>query len=536
MQHLFEFLSGLGLFLLGMNMMSEGLELAAGSTLKKLVSVLTTKKILGVLVGIVVTGVIQSSSATTVMVVGFVNAGIMTLAQSVGVIMGANIGTTVTSVLVAFNPEFIGPFAIFFGVVLVAFFKKKMLNHMGGVLAGFGILLLGLDLMSSGMNPLRDFKPFTDMLVEFSENPILGLLAGIIFTAVIQSSSASIGILQGLAMAGAIVDVRAALFVLFGQNIGTCVTALLSSVGTSKTAKRTAVVHLLFNVLGALIFTVICMVLPVGDWLRAATPNVAWQIAIAHIVFNVVSTLLLMPFSNLIVKLACLIVRGKEGSEDELKLLYVDERILKTPPIAVAQIIRETERMAEMAKKNITLAVSMFEKVDDNVVEDIYKREKYINYLNHEITLYLVKINALDLAESDSKMIGSLFHVVNDLERIGDHAENLLEAALQNKNNTVAISKAAIDELNIMFNDVITVFTLAMDQFDKGKYDANVVQEINRIEANVDKMADEFQINHVERLNQLKCSPESGMVFAKAVSNLERVSDHATNIADALDF
>ena len=517
---------GLGLFLFGMRLMSEGLELASGSKLRRLLEVLTSNRLIGVLVGLAVTAVIQSSSATTVMVVGFVNAGLMNLSQAVGVIMGANIGTTVTSVLVSINPTMIAPAAVLGGVVMITFFKKKNVQHIGQIFAGLGILFMGLDAMSGAMEPLRDFEPFINIMQAFSGNPLLAILAGLVVTAIIQSSSASVAILQAMVLSG-LIGFKGAVFVLFGQNIGTCVTAILASIGTTKTAKRTAVVHLLFNVIGATIFSLAAYFLPFAETIEKFVP-LEWQIAVAHIIFNVVTTLLLLPFANVLVRLANLIVPGKDKHTGALRLEYLDARILKTPTIAVAQALKEVERMAVLARENISRAVDMLREPSQDAMKRLEETEKAINFLNHHITDYLVKINALELQEADSQIIGTLFHVVNDIERVGDHAENIAENAMQ---NNARLSSFALDEIYKMFDSVMFVFDSALGMFHNQVENSELVQEINATEESIDEMARSFQENNVARLNQHACTSQSSMTFYNVISNLERVADHSTNIA-----
>lgn len=523
-------LGGLGLFLLGMKLMSDGLEMAAGSRLKRMLEVLTSRRLLGVLVGAGTTAVIQSSSATTVMVIGFVNAGLITLNQAVGVIMGANIGTTITGVLVAINPQALAPVALLAGVVAMTFIKKKTVQHVGQIFAGLGILFLGLNTMSEAMEPLREFQPFIDMMVAFANNPFLGILAGMVFTAIIQSSSAAIGILQALAMQGAVPDVRAAIFILMGMNIGTCITAILASLGGGRNAKRAAVIHLMFNVIGTMVFVIICLLAPVDKLLALVSDNMSAQIAAMHVVFNVVTTALLLPFGNLLVKLSQKIIPGAHKEQGELTLEYLDPRILQTPPVAVAQVLREVGRMADVAGENLQTAMDALLQRDAEKAERVYEQEKLVNFLNHSITSYLVQINGLELQESDQKIIGSLFHVVNDLERIGDHAENIADDAKHSLENGCRLSDAAVEELRGMANKTMEVYRQSVEQFKSRKLTESAVEEIRAEEEAIDDLAHKLEQNHVDRLNQRQCTPESGMIFINVVTNLERVSDHATNV------
>lgn len=528
-QNFLLFAGGIGLFLFGIKFMGDGLELAAGSKLKKLLEVLTSNRFLAVLVGFVVTAVIQSSSATTVMVIGFVNAGLMNLAQAVGVIMGANIGTTVTSVLIALDLTDIAPLAIFIGVILMIFFKKKMTTHIGQIICGFGLVFLGMSTMSSSMEPLRDFQPFQDFIIN-AKNPFMGVMIGLVMTAIIQSSSATIGILQALASQN-LVPIEFAVYVLFGMNIGTCVTALISTAGTKVNSKRAAVIHLLFNIIGTGIFMLISAYTPYIEWLKTLNDSTMVQISIAHIIFNVVSTVVLFPFANVLVKLSCRLVPGKEAADEEMHLKYLDERILNTPPFAIVQVGKEVKRMAEMAQKNFVAASNALIEMDVSNVEKIAEREKAINFLNHKITSYLIKINSLDLLENDSKYIGSLFHVVNDIERIGDHALNLSEAAQKSVEDKLTLSDKAKEELRDLFNTTQELLTGAIDAFDKQTLTVDESFKLYELEEHIDDLSDLYQNTHIVRLNNMECSTEAGMLFVNTITDFERVGDHAINIA-----
>lgn len=528
-QNFLLFAGGIGLFLFGIKFMGDGLELAAGSKLKKLLEVLTSNRFLAVLVGFVVTAVIQSSSATTVMVIGFVNAGLMNLTQAVGVIMGANIGTTVTSVLIALDLTDIAPLAIFIGVILMTFFKKKMTTHIGQIICGFGLVFLGMSTMSSSMEPLRDFQPFQDFIIN-ANNPFMGVMIGLVMTGIIQSSSATIGILQALAGQG-LVPIEFAVYVLYGMNIGTCVTALLSTAGTKVNSKRAAVIHLLFNVIGTGIFMLITAYTPYIELLKSISDSTMVQISAAHIIFNVVSTVVLFPFANGLVKLSCRLIPGKEASDEEMHLKYLDERILNTPPFAIVQVGKEVKRMAEMAQKNFAAAANALINMNISEVEKISEREKAINFLNHKITSYLIKINSLDLLENDSKYIGSLFHVVNDIERIGDHALNLSEAAQKSVEDKLTLSQVAKDELRDLFNTTQELLSGAIDAFDKQTLTVDESFRLYELEEHIDDLSDLYQNTHIARLNNMECTTEAGMLFVNTITDFERVGDHAINIA-----
>ena len=526
--HILSLLGGLGLFLFGMKLMGEGLELVAGSRLKALLEKITSNPFLGVLVGVLVTGAIQSSSATTVMVVGFLNAGLLKLEQAVYIIMGANIGTTVTSFLIGLKISVLAPVAVFIGIVMIMAFKKKLIQHIGMVIIGFGILFTGMETMSGAMSPLKDMPEFVALMGKFSK-PLLGILAGAILTAVIQSSSASVGILQALAASGA-VGLGSVIYILFGQNIGTCVTALLASVGTNRAGKRAAVLHLSFNVLGTLIFLPICLFLPYVDWITSLTADPKMQISLAHIGFNLLTTAVLLPFAKLLVRLVTKIVPGKDAQYEDMQLHFLDERILNTPPIAVAQVVKEVQRMADIARGNFQLSMNTFFQPNKETEKQIKQNEMVINYLNHNITAYLVKIHALDLLESDSRLVGSLFHVVNDLERIGDHAENILEYSQRFEGSPPPFSAEAEAEMRDMNERVLRIIDESVAFFMARQPNKNASDSIILQEEEIDDLVVELRYHHVERLNRLECTPDIGMIFIDILTDLERVSDHATNI------
>lgn len=529
-ENFFQVLCGLGLFLFGMKQMGDGLESAASSRLRGLIERLTKNKYMGAVVGMLVTAVIQSSSATTVMVVGFVNAGLMTLTQAVGVIIGANIGTTVTSLIIAINLTKLAPIAIFSGVMMVSFMRKNRHKNIGQIIIGFGILFLGMDMMSLAMKPLSDSEVFKDIITTFS-NPFIGLLAGLAFTAVIQSSSASIGVLQALGLAGAI-TLPSAIFVIYGQNIGTCATALLASIGTNKTARRTAVVHLVFNVIGAMLFVIITIVTPFLHMIEAMAPhNIMAQICIVHLLFNVITTAVILPLSDILVKISYIFIKGEDEAKDGYTLTFIDKRILSTPPIAVSQILKEIERMAVLAQNNFEHAMKGMLKGDGKKLEFVYKHEKTIDFLNRKITEYLVKISGLDISYRDRKLIGSLFHVVNDIERIGDHCENICELAQQMMTSDSSFSDQAREEIKEMRDMVSSILDESIYVFVSGRHDENSANEVSKLEQKIDDATDRFRENHIERLTHGYCTVVSGTLFMEVLANLERIADHATNIA-----
>ena len=521
--------AGIGLFLYGITAMGEGLEYAAGSKMKKILGALTKNRLLAVIMGALVTGLIQSSTATTVMVVGFVNAGLMNLAQAVGVIMGANIGTTVTSVLIALDLTAIAPVALFIGVFVMLFVKKDIIKHIAQTIAGFGMLFWGMSTMSESMAPLRESPVFAEWITSFS-NPLMGILIGIIVTVVIQSSSASVGILQALALQG-LVPIELAIYVLLGQNIGTCLTALVSAAGTKTNTKRTACIHLLFNVIGSGIFLLITYFTPYTELLGRISDNVSVQISAAHIIFNVVSTIILFPFGNLLIKIACLLVRDKDGEDTKLEFKFYDEHLLTTPPVAVEQIGKEVVRMAKLARDNFDRAAKALIENDTTKGEKIESVEEVINFLNHGITRHLVKINALDLDYADAKYIGRLFHVVNDIERIGDHAVNLSEAGLVRKNEKLAISDEAVAELETMRECVMDLLDASINAFEKQELTVEEAKRIESLETASDNLKEKYQDAHLRRLNEEHCETRAGMMFVNTLIDFERVGDHSKNIA-----
>lgn len=524
---------GLGLFLFGIRTMGDGLENAAGAKLKRMLEVLTGNRFLAVLVGFVVTAIIQSSTATTVMVVGFVNAGMMTLAQAVGVIMGANIGTTVTSLLIALNFSSVAAASVLVGVILMLASKKTLVKNLGSIFTGFGLLFLGIDLMSDSMAPLRESAGFMNFIVTVSDSPLrplFGILLGIVMTAVLQSSSASVGVLQTLAMQG-LVPLKFSVFVLFGQNIGTCLTALFSTVGAKKNSKRAAVIHLLFNLLGTGMFILIALLTPYIEWIEKISSDPMAQIAISHIVFNVVSTVVLFPFAKLLVKLSCLIVPGKDDSESEMHCRFIDDRLLNTPPFAVMQVGKEVARMAKLARDNFETSAYALINRSDKDLNKVMENEEVINYLNHHITSYLVKLNALDITDSDSDYIARVFHAINDIERVGDHATNLAEAAERNIGDGLTFSDAARDELNQLCGSVINLLDRSIEAFNNQSLGDGEAKELSDLEEHIDDLTLTCQDAHIFRLNRNECNTEAGMLYLNTITDFERVGDHAINIA-----
>lgn len=520
-------LGGLALFLYGMKLMGEGLEKAAGDRLKRLLEALTRNPLMGLLVGVVFTMIIQSSSATTVMVVGFVNAGLLDLMQATGVILGANIGTTVTAWIVAgFQATAFMPLVLLIGVAMMMFLKKLKLQRIGQVVAGFGMLFVGMGMMSDAMKPLAESAEFARLMTAFS-NPIMALLVGVAVTAIIQSSSASVGILEMLAIQG-LVPLETSLYIIMGTNIGTCVTAMLSAVGATRTAKRAALIHLMFNVLGTLVVFILVSLLPVSTWIGHIN-GPALQIAVAHTSFKVFEVLCFVLLRKWLVKLVMILVPGEDKQGEEKSLKFLDDRILSTPPIAVAQICKEIERMGDIAIANLTRAMDAFFNKDSSLINEVEQNEDVVNYLNHEITRYMVAAAQLDLPASDVEQLGEMFHVVNDLERIGDHAENMAEYAKSRIDEEIPFSEDGLVELRDMLDKTVALFKLSMEAFHTR--DQHLLPRVLVQEENIDDMEKTLQQSHVDRLTRGACTPRSGMIFSDMLSNLERVADHATNVA-----
>jgi phosphate:Na+ symporter len=523
----FELLGGLGLFIYGMNVMGTGLQKAAGDRLKKLLEVLTTNRLLGLVFGALITALIQSSSATTVMVVGFVNAGLMNLMQAAGVIMGANIGTTVTSQLVAFKFTDIAPVVVAIGVGLLIFGTRRKHRQLGEILTGFGILFIGMGLMSSSMEPLRESEIFANIMTTFGHNRLLGIIAGFVVTAVIQSSSASIGLLQALA-ANELISIGTALPIILGMNIGTCVTALLSSIGTNITARRAAMIHLIIKVFGMMLF--IGLTIPLSMAVEYLGGNTVRQIANAHTMYNIVNTAILLPFASLLVLASKKLVPGEEVEEGVLK--YLDTRILETPSIAVLQAKKEVARMGVIAKETLRYAVDGFIKEDEKLLNHCFQKEEMVNALEKEITQFLVLLSNSSISGDENDLVTSLFHTVNDIERIGDHAENIAELAQRKIDSGLVFSEVGISDLTAMTDYVYSMVEDSITAL-KNK-DFQLARDVRRREDEVDRMEREYRESHIGRLNNYQCVPGSGVVFLDVISNLERIGDHCSNIALAI--
>ena len=524
-------LAGCGVFIAGMNMLGEGLEKSAGGGLKKLLGKISGNRFAGVGVGAGATAIIQSSSATSVMVIGFVNAGIMTLFQATAIIMGANIGTTITGVIVAFSYlDFVklAVAAMAFVGVMLTFFKMDKAKQIGGILCGFGLIFVGLDVMGNAFDNYPEITEFFQKLFKKVDFPLLLVVLGTIFTAIIQSSSAATGIFITMVGAGAL-GLENALFLVLGSNIGTCITAVLASIGTSKNAKRTALIHLSFNVIGSIFFTAliwICKTQAV-DILQGITSSQEMQLAWFHVIFNVTTTLLLLPFIKQLVALATKIIPDKVEEKETRQLKYVDELLLKTPPIAIMQVKKEVEYMAALAKENIEKSFLAMEGVAENYAKEISEREDLINFTNKALTRFLIKLSPLVDAKNE-KLVGAYFHVLNDLERIGDHAENFGEIATEMQSKGLAYSEVAAAELKEMKEIVLRMFALAVETFDDG--DIAGLAELNVLENKVDGMKKCLTASHYTRLAEGKCAVELSPYFSSTIARLERVADHLVNV------
>ncbi|HJD47079.1 MAG TPA: Na/Pi cotransporter family protein [Candidatus Mediterraneibacter norfolkensis] len=524
---------GLALFLYGMQMMSTGLEAAAGNKMKSILEKLTSNRVKGVLVGAAITAVIQSSSATTVMVVGFVNSGLMTLKQAVWIIMGANIGTTITGQLIALDIGAIAPLFAIIGVAVMMFVKNEKVHHISSIFAGLGILFMGMDMMGAAMEPLQDSEAFINLMTKFS-NPLIGILVGAVFTAIIQSSSASVGILQALAATG-MVPLSSAVYVLFGQNIGTCITAVLASIGMKVNAKRTTIIHLMFNIIGTIIFTIVCMVTPYVHLIESITPgDPVAQIANAHTIFNIVTTLILLPFGTQMADIAVKILpESKKEDDEDLRLKYIrpfeSSYAIGNSAVAVTQVREEVGRMQEMVMKNIADAFDTLIKYDEKSRQKVEEREEYIDYLNKGISEYVVSLMAGEMSSDDSRKINGYYAIISNLERIGDHAVNIVEYADDMKKWDLKFSDNVLEELEEMKKQCIASLDNVKD-VDAGNVDEVLAQAV-AMEQKTDNMRDKYFKKQMQRLKKGKCKPQSGIVFSEILTDFERMGDHVLNIA-----
>ena len=536
MANILSMLGGLALFLYGMQMMSTGLEAAAGNKMKLILEKITANRFVGVLVGALITAIIQSSSATTVMVVGFVNSGMMTLKQAVWIIMGANIGTTITGQLIALDVGELAPLLAFFGVAGIVFMKNERVHHIGEIIAGLGILFIGMDMMSGAMKPLAEVEEFVGLLSKF-ENPILGILAGTVFTALIQSSSASVGILQALAMSGA-VTLHSAAFVLFGQNIGTCVTALLASVGASRNAKRTTIVHITFNVFGTIVFTLLCLATPIILMVEGWSPgDVSKQIANLHTAFNIVTTCLLLPIGTILPKIATFILKDKEEFDEGIRTKYLlDMKLVNVEKIGGAVILvesikKELNRMIGMTKENVLAAFDVFAGVNTGKLGEIEEREEYVDFLNKEISKYITNVAVFEKTNSATQVFNALFTITSNVERIGDHAMNIAEYIEMIEEKKIRFSEQAVKDIGEM-KSVCSDLLMLLEEEPEDVIEWH--SKVSAMEQRIDDLTSLYRNKMFERIQKGTCSDEGSILFSEMLTDFERIGDHALNISDQM--
>lgn len=542
---LLSMVGGLALFLFGMHVLSEGLEKVSGGKLEKILENLTSNRLKAVLLGAGVTAVIQSSSATTVMVVGFVNSGIMKLSQAIGIIMGANIGTTATSWILSLTglegsnffikmlkPMSFSPILAMIGIIFIMFLKNEKKKDLGMIFVGFAVLMYGMDAMSSAVEPLKDVPEFANLFVMF-KNPILGMIVGAVLTAIIQSSSASVGILQALCATGS-VSFAAALPIIMGQNIGTCITAMMSSVGATKNAKRAAVVHLLFNLLGTIIFMVAFYSINAFvhfEFLEKAANETG--IAVIHTTFNVVATIILLPMANILEKLSLMIVKKDEEEErqeaEQAAFVRMDERFLNTPAFALEQVNSYAVKMAEITKESLDEAMQLFFKFDEEIAKEVERKENLVDKFDDEISSYLVKLSGKNLSVKDTRKLNMIQHSIGDFERISDHAMNLVDAAKEMHKKEQSFSAKALEELHIFSKAIADIVDLSVSVFEKE--DAITARQIEPFEEAIDVIQKEMKKRHTKRLRKGKCTVEMGFVLSDVTNNYERIADHCSNIA-----
>lgn len=530
----FTLFGGLGFFLFGMKLMSEGLEKAAGAKMRKILEFFTQNRFIGMVVGIVFTAIIQSSNATTVMVVSFVNSGLMTLMQATGVILGANIGTTVTGQLIAFNLSDIAPLVVIIGVIMVMFCKKQSVKKIGEVILGFGILFMGLRIMGESMEAVKESQRILEFLSSLT-SPFSAILVGFLITAVLQSSSATVGIILLMVSQG-LLAFSICPFMILGCNIGSCVSALAASLSGKKDAKRAALIHFLFNVTGsAIMFIILIAALdPIVDALIFISGgNLARAVANVHTLMKVFEVAMLFPFMGWIVKATYKLVPGKDSvPEDEYELRYIGKGNIMVPTTAFSNGVNEIAHMGQIAVSSLKTSMKALCELDEKGIEEVYKREEYIDFLNRKITDYLVKVNEIELPIADARLIGALFHVVNDIERIGDHAENFADSAKDRIERGIDFSEKAKKQLTDMTEEVVRILEYSLEMFISRN--PKHMRDILDLEDDIDERERKLQRAHVKRLTKNKCTPEAGMLFSDTISGLERVADHATNIAFAI--
>jgi len=537
---------GLGLFLFGMKMMSSGLAIIAGDRMQNILHRATANRFLAVFVGIIATVALNSSTAATIMTVSFVNSGMLNLTQSIGIIMGANVGTTFSAMLVAFRVDAYALLFIFAGAIMYLFFKKRSVKNIGYVILGFGILFFGIATLGSPLRELSRQPGFQAMLATF-ENPFLAILIGFVFTAIVQSSTAVSGILVAMHLPAlyypyeaAPIPFATAAFILLGVNIGTSITTVIASIPANRESKRAALFHITYDIIGSAVFGTLIFIFPaILAWFESSWIDPATRVASFHILYNVATMLLLLPFVKWVAALMQKIIPGKTNGKGEIfekKLLYLDSRVQSTPSASAMQARREVERMAELALHNYRLSIEIFLGRKAKLVDDALGNEKVINFLNHEITRNLVRISGMYLAYKDNKMVGSLYHVVNDIERVGDHAENIVEFSEAYIENEKMFSDTAIAELTEVSKNVEAVLARAIEVFTAGEYASDVMDEIHQAEKAMDLEIKEYKEAHIKRLEKGTCDPKSGMLYVNMLNDLERIADHATNIAFSLRY
>lgn len=540
----FAFAGGLGMFLYGMNVMGDGLQKAAGNKMHNFLGKITSNRFLGVLVGTLITAIIQSSSATTVMVVGFVNAGLLNLSQAAGVIMGANIGTTITSWIVSMNewewasvlkPSFFAPLLIGIGAFLIMFCKSEKKKEAGEILSGLGLLFIGLEFMSNAIEPYSNSPVFYQAFRVLGKNPVFGILTGLIVTALIQSSSASVGILQTLAL-NDVVGWNSAVYITLGQNMGTCVTALISSAGANRTAKRAAVIHFLFNFIGAVVFGLLMFFIFLWNPAFANATISSVDISIFHSIFNVTNTLLLFPFATLLVNLSGVIMKenARNEMEDELEVMkrHLDDRILETPSFALDNAIKQVIHMGDVTLENVKHSIDSLLKKDEELAKKVFEQEKLIDQMENILTEYLVKISNLSLSEKQQLIVNHMFYTIMNFERIGDHAENIAELAMTAIERNLQFTDEAKEEMKEICQTATKSFENSL--LTRKTENVEYIRKVVKCEESVDNMEEEFRESHIARLSRSNCNSESGVVFVDLLVNLERISDHSMNIANFL--
>lgn len=531
--NIISLLGGLGLFLFGMKYMSDGLNQVAGNKMRLLLEKLTRNRFKGFLLGVLVTAVIQSSSATTVMLMGFLNAGIMDLAQATGVIIGANIGTTITAVLIAIDVSAIAPFCIFIGTVMALFSKKQTQKFIGQIILGFGVLFFGLKYMSGpeAMGVLKTSAAFQTFITK-ANNPFLGLLIGFIMCSVLQSSSASIGVLQALAMTSAsLMPMKFAIYLIIGINVGSAMPLFLSAIGAKTNAKRAAVIYFIFDFVGMLIFTPIALIFPqYAEWITTLSDNGSVQVAIAHIIFKVVTAFVMLPFIKWVVKLSEVIIKPKEH-DTRLRFEFIDKKISNNPISTALQIGSEVERMARLVRHNFVIACEGFLVMDNSKQRELEENEELINWLNHNISDFMITVTSKEITGDVSEYIGKLFHVITDLERIGDHAENIMRRVTIAKEENYEFSDRGIAEFKEIYEVDLELLDRALGAFTNKHLTDAEEHQLHYLEDTIDYLTLQAQDNHVQRLREKKCHTSSGVIFTKALQDLERVGDHSYNIA-----